>query len=124
LHSISEGPPPARASAKTARATRYTASTSLPSTMMDGRPYDAARSAAGCSTGVTLPIGVYSMYRLFSQTKTAGSFQTAAMLMASWKAPMLVVPSPKKATATWRVPRYWADQAAPMAMGMCAPTMA
>ena len=64
------------------------------------------------------------MYRLFSQTKTTGSLYTAAKFSASWKAPMLVVPSPKKHTATWSVPRYWADQAAPLAMVRWAPMMA
>jgi hypothetical protein len=32
---------------------------------------------------VTAPIGVYSMYWLFSHTKTTGAFQTAAMLSVS-----------------------------------------
>ncbi len=64
------------------------------------------------------------MYRLFSQTNTVGSFHTAAKLSASWKAPMLVVPSPKKATATWPLPRICADQAAPLAMHRWAPMMA
>src|SRR3954465_9768566 len=64
------------------------------------------------------------MYWLFSQTNTTGAFQTAAMLSASWNAPMLVVPSPKKQTLTWPDLRYWADQAAPSAIGRWAPTMA
>ena len=38
------------------------------------------------------------------------------MFSASWNAPMFVVPSPKNATATWSVPRIWADHAAPFAM--------
>jgi hypothetical protein len=37
---------------------------------------------------------------------------------------MLVVPSPKKHTTTWPVPRTCAAHAAPAAMGMCAPTIA
>jgi hypothetical protein len=61
---------------------------------------------------------------LFSQTNSTGSFQTAAMFKVSWKAPMLVAPSPKKATATCSVPRSLADQAAPAAMGRCEPTIA
>ena len=73
---------------------------------------------------MTLRIGVYSMYWLFSQTKITGSFHTAAKLSASWKAPMFVAPSPKKQTATWSVPRTCADQAAPAATGRCAPTIA
>jgi hypothetical protein len=95
----------------------WTASTSLPSTTIGSSPYAAARSAAGRSTAVTAPIAVYSMYWLFSHTNTTGAFHTAAMLSASWKAPMLVVPSPKKHTATWPLLRYWADHAAPSAIG-------
>ena len=64
------------------------------------------------------------MYRLFSQTNTTGSFQTTARLRASWKAPMFVAPSPKKQTATWPDRRYWADHAAPAAIGRWAPTIA
>ena len=64
------------------------------------------------------------MYWLFSQTNTTGGFQTAAMLSASWNAPMFVVPSPKKQTATWPDLRYCADHAAPSAIGRCAPTIA
>ena len=64
------------------------------------------------------------MYRLFSQTNTTGSGHTAARFTASWNAPMLVVPSPKKHTVTWPLPRNWADQASPQATGRCAPTMA
>src|SRR5690349_11468773 len=64
------------------------------------------------------------MYRLFSHTNTTGAFQTTAMFSASWKAPMFVAPSPKKQTATCSVPRYCADQAAPRAIGRCAPTIA
>ena len=37
---------------------------------------------------------------MFSQTKTTGSFHTTAKFSASWKAPILVVPSPKKQTET------------------------
>src|ERR1700684_3026454 len=57
------------------------------------------------------------MYRLFSQTKITGSFQTAAKFSASWKAPILVVPSPKKQTETSLSPLYWARQAAPQVIG-------
>ena len=78
----------------------------------------------GARPRVTTSIGVYSMYRLFSQTNTTGRFQTLAMFSASWNAPMFVVPSPKNATATWSVPRICADQAAPLAMHRWAPMMA
>ena len=71
-----------------------------------------------------MPIAVYSMYWLFSQMKITGSCQTAARLSASWKAPMLVAPSPRKQTVTCLVPRYRADQAAPLAMTSCAPMIA
>jgi hypothetical protein len=64
------------------------------------------------------------MYRLFSQTKITGSFHTAAKFKASWKAPILVVPSPKKQTETSLSPLYCARQAAPQAIGRCAPMMA
>ena len=64
------------------------------------------------------------MYWLFSQTNTTGAFQTAAMFSASWNAPMFVVPSPKKQTATWPDLRYCADHAAPRAIGRWAPTIA
>ena len=37
---------------------------------------------------------------LFSQMKSTGSFQMAAMLSPSWKAPLLTAPSPKNAAAT------------------------
>lgn len=118
-----EEPSPDRARERAATAASWTASGSLPSTTTGCSPYAAARSAAGFGTAVTEPIAVYSMYRLFSHTNTTGSFHTAARFSASWKAPMLVVPSPKKQTAAWQVPRYWADQAALVAIGRCAPMM-
>jgi hypothetical protein len=64
------------------------------------------------------------MYWLFSQMKMTGSFQTAARFSASWKAPMLVAPSPRKQTVTCLVPRCWADQADPLAMTSWAPMIA
>src|SRR5258708_21706009 len=90
--------------------------------MSRGGVYAGGRGGpAGLGTAVTEPIGVYSMYRLFSQMNSTGRDQTAAMLSASWKAPMLVAPSPKKATATWPDPLSLADQAAPAASRRCAP---
>ena len=41
--------------------------------------------------------GVDSAQWLFSQTNTAGTRQSCARLSDSWKVPMLVAPSPKKA---------------------------
>lgn len=61
---------------------------------------------------------------MFSQTKITGSFHSAAMFIDSWKAPSATAPSPKKATATWVVPRARAEKAPPTAMGMPAPTIA
>ena len=62
-------------------------------------------------------------YSLFSQTKTIGSFQSAARLIPSWKSPMLTAPSPKKTTLTRSSPRYLEAKAVPAATGMCPPTM-
>src|SRR5258708_35878314 len=93
--------------------------------MSRGGVYAGGRGGpAGWAPAVTEPIGVYSMYRLFSQMNSTGRAQTAAMLSASWKAPILVAPSPKKATATWPDPLSLADHAAPAASGRCAPTIA
>jgi hypothetical protein len=44
--------------------------------------------------------------RLFSQTKITGSFHTAAKLRRLVKAPIFVVPSPKKQTDTSLSPLY------------------
>src|SRR5258708_24440553 len=93
--------------------------------MSRGGVYAGGRGGpAGWAPAVTEPIGVYSMYRLVSQMNSTGRAQTAAMLSASWKAPILVAPSPKKATATWPDPLSLADHAAPAASGRCAPTIA
>ena len=73
---------------------------------------------------MTSPIGVYSMYWLFSHTNTTGSGQTAAKLTASWNAPMLVVPSPKKQTVTAPFSLIWSAHAMPQAIGRCAPMIA
>ncbi len=62
-------------------------------------------------------------YWLFSQTKITGSFQIAAMLSDSWKAPSLLAPSPKKQTVTSSRPRRLAASAAPTAIGRPPPTM-
>src|SRR5487761_477668 len=75
-------------------------------------------------TAVVFEIGVYSPYRLFSQTNITGSFITEAMLSDSWKAPILAAPSPKKVIATWFVPLYHEESAAPTATGSPAPTIA
>ena len=75
------------------------------------------------STAVAIRSGVCSPYWLFWQTNTTGSFHTAAMFRASWKAPMLLAPSPKLTTVTRSVPSSWAASARPLAIGMPPPTM-
>ena len=66
---------------------------------------------------------VCSPYWLFWQTNTTGRFHTEAMLSDSWKAPMLVAPSPKLQMVTR--PSRWSCEARPrpVAMGMPPPTM-
>ena len=49
-------------------------------------------------------------YLLFSQMKTTGSFQIAARLTASWNAPSLAAPSPKKLTTTRSSPLHLVGQ--------------
>ena len=56
-------------------------------------------------------------YWLFSHRKITGSFQTAAILMLSWKAPSLEAPSPKKQMQTWSVSRRWMESPAPTERG-------
>ncbi len=60
---------------------------------------------------------------MFSQTKITGSCQIEARFIASCTTPMLAAPSPKKATATWSVPRTRAESAAPTACGVPMPTI-
>ena len=67
--------------------------------------------------------GVYSPYSLFSQMKTTGSRSAAAMFAASWNAPMLVEPSPKKTTDTVSLSRYLFAKPAPTAIGAPPPTI-
>ena len=62
-------------------------------------PYAAARLAMS-GLSVTVLSGVAVAYRLFSQTRMTGARRMPAKLQASWNAPWLVAPSPKKATAT------------------------
>ena len=45
------------------------------------------------------------------------------MLAASWNAPMLVAPSPKKTTETVSLPRYLLANPAPTAIGTPPPTI-
>ena len=55
--------------------------------------------------------------------KRTGSFQTWAMFMDSWKAPILTVPSPKKTVETRPLPSSWAESPAPTAAGSPPPTI-
>ncbi len=55
--------------------------------------------------------------------KTQGSFQSAAMLSASWKAPVFTTDSPMKQAMTWSPPRYLIAKPTPAATGTCPPTM-
>ena len=59
------------------------------------------------STAIDFSVENDMPYLLFSQMKTTGSFQIAARLTASWNAPSLVAPSPKKQATTWSSPRSW-----------------
>src|SRR3546814_7171322 len=51
-----------------------------------------------------------------------GSFQSAAMLSDSWKAPIFAAPSPKLAMDTCCLPSSLAAQPRPFAIGMDDPT--
>src|SRR2546426_1443714 len=75
-------------------------------------------------TFITFSTAVEAAYLLFSQTKTTGRFQMAAIFRASWKVPILVAPSPKKQAAMRGRFRYWKAKAQPAAIGMPPPTMA
>ena len=74
------------------------------------------------STGVCAERGVNSAKPLFSQTRIAGSFQSAARLTDSTKIPPWTAPSPKKTTATASDPESRAASADPSASGTFPPT--
>ncbi|MNN77626.1 hypothetical protein D3C81_1941100 [compost metagenome] len=59
---------------------------------------------------------------MFWQTNTTGSFHTEARFSASWKAPMLLAPSPKLHTVTCPLFFSCAAQARPLAIGRPEPT--
>jgi hypothetical protein len=71
-----------------------------------------AKSVRLCSRS-----GVEYANWLFSTTKMHGRSCTAAMLMASWKSPREVEPSPQYASATRSSPRYLNANAPPIATG-------
>jgi hypothetical protein len=54
---------------------------------------------------------------------TTGSFHRAASDMASWAAPWLTAPSPKKQRVTLPSPLYLEAKAVPVASGRWPPTM-
>ena len=64
-----------------------------------------------------------SPYWLFWQTNTTGRFHTEAMFSDSWKAPMLVAPSPKLQMVTRLSPFSAEARPSPVATGMPPPTM-
>ena len=59
-------------------------------------------------------------YLLFSMMKRHGSFQSAAMLSASWKTPWFEAPSPKKFITTRSCCCMCMDSAAPTPIGRSA----
>ena len=83
----------------------------------------AAALLAKLLAAVAFDTGIDSPYRLFSQTKMTGSFQSEAKFTASWNAPVLAAPSPKKQTTHWSVLRIFMDNPTPVASGMPEPTM-
>ncbi len=119
---MSDGPSPRRARLTASVAASWMATTSMPSTITPGMPYPAARSTMSV-IAIVFSRAVNSPYSLFSQTNTTGSLSAQAMLAASWKAPMLVEPSPKNGTATLPLPLYLLAKPAPTAIGAPAPTM-
>ena len=110
----------ARSSA--AETTSCTATTSVPSTRHPSTsgPYARARrasvGAANCRR-----LGVPKAHWLFSMTITRGSRSTDAMLSASWKSPVLVEPSPMKASTALLVSRYTSEKAQPDAVHTSVP---
>ncbi len=93
IASINVGPSPAWARATASFVTRYTASTSLPSTRTPGNPKPSARFQI--SPVVCDVVGTLIAQPLFWQNRIAGERNTAAMFAASWKSPSLAEPSPK-----------------------------
>src|SRR5215210_4891833 len=117
--STSVGPPPARAFSIARFASRYTASTSVPSTTTPSKPYASARSAT-CSVAYSRYVGVEYAHWLLSQTKTVGSLRTPARFIASCASPRADAPSPNQPTATRFSPRMRKASAQPTATGSIA----
>src|SRR5213595_2429217 len=118
-HSSSVGPPPSRAFSIARFASRYTASTSVPSTTTPSKPYASARSAT-CSVANSRCVGVEYAHWLLSQTKTTGSLRTPARFIASWQSPRAEAPSPNQPTATRFSSRIRNASAQPTATGSIA----
>jgi hypothetical protein len=89
------GPPPPLARATASEIAACSASRSCPSTDTPGMPQAAAR-AATLSILVAARKDVVRAYWLFSQCSTTGRSHTEARFTASWNAPVLTAPSPKK----------------------------
>ena len=87
------GPWPERAASSAALVTAYTASTSLPSTRMPGKPKPRARCQSGAR--VCFSFGSEMAHWLFWQKNTTGLLLTPAKTSASETSPWLVAPSPK-----------------------------
>src|SRR5919206_466971 len=79
-HSISVGPPPSRAFSIARFASRYTASTSVPSMTTPSNPYASARSAT-CSVAYSRCVGDEYAHWLLSQTKTIGSLHVPVLAL-------------------------------------------
>ena len=88
-----------------------------------GSPKPWARVATSGTESVDW-IAVDKAHWLFSQMKTTGSLETAAMLSASSTTPWLAAPSPKKLIPTRSSPFRRAASAAPVVIGALAPTTA
>ena len=69
---------------------------------------------------ICFEIGVEYAYLLSSATMTSGAFWTAAKLVPSWNAPVLVAPSPIQAMATRSRPRMRAPMPMPADSGAMA----
>jgi hypothetical protein len=100
-----------------------TASTFIPSTLSAVTPQ--ARALSGISTtdsarSIRVPIA----YRLFSQRKSTGSFQSEARFSASWNSPSATAPSPKTQAVTRIRPCRASANARPTAIGRPPPTIA
>ena len=96
--------------------------TSCPLILKEGSPNPAPRLAKS-PPPVTRPTKVSTAYWLLSTTIINGSFQIAAILIASHVLPVFIPPSPTKPTDTFLSPLCWIPSAAPIAIPTPAPTI-